>query len=161
MHSSALDGAGKQGMAHLQHDTEIQPPISTPCQASDGEEPSPTRQSSVHCPQNPSQRHISTPRSFRCTCRATARAVFIPWSSIRRHSTRCLPEKYHKWRTMEHGPSSYVLLDSGHGRKILIPGRKGEHRCIAYLEHSAGRALLHSLLAVTVQCYGHGNSQIE
>ena len=59
---------------------------------------------------------------------------------------------------MQREPGSYVLLDSGHGRKISIPGRKGERRCIAYLEHSAGRALLHSLLAATVQW---ANFQIE
>ena len=151
MHSSALDGAGKQEMAHLQHDTEIQPPRSTPCQASDGEEPSPTRQSSVHCPQNPSQTQISTQGPSGIHAGRLPMQSFIPWSSIRRHSTRCLPGKDYKPRTMQRGPGSYVLLDSGHGRKISIPGRKGERRCIAYLEHSAGRALLHSLLAATVQ----------
>ena len=83
---------------------------------------------------------------------------FIPWSSIRRHSTRCLPGKEYKPRTMQREPGSYVLLDSGDCRKISIPGRKGERRCIAYLEHSAGRALLHSLLAATVQW---ANFQIE
>ena len=79
---------------------------------------------------------------------------FISFSSIRRHSSQCFPGKDYKPRTMEQELGSYVLLHSGHGRKRLIPERKGERRCIGYLALSAGRAL-HSLLAVAVQCCGH------
>lgn len=51
-------------------------------------------------------------------------------------------------------------FDSGYGRKRLIPVRKGERRCIAYLEHSAGRPLC-SLSAAAAQCCGHGNFEAE
>ena len=154
MEFSALNGAGSKEMAQLYHDAEIQPSRSTPCRHSMEQNPAP--QGKVRS----TARKILLRDTFRHQGPSGVHAgrppvqSFIPWSSIRRHSSQCFPGKDYKPRTMEQELGSYVLLHSGHGRKRLIPERKGERRCIGYLALSAGRAL-HSLLAVAVQCCGH------
>jgi hypothetical protein len=161
MHSSALNGARNKRMAQVQHDTEIQLPRSTPSRHSMEKNLAP--QSKVRSTARKNLlRHRFRHKVFpvytqddRPCILSFHGAAFevIPAGVFQRKTTSGGP-----WNTSQ---AAMFSFDSGHGRKILIPGRKGERRCFAYLEHSAGRALLHSLLAVTVQCYGHGNSQIE
>jgi hypothetical protein len=145
MRSPALNGAGDNEMAQLQHDTEIQRPRSSdqdPHLAGIRRKFQPHK--AKFCPL-PAESFSEADLAHE-VCPIYTQGDCLCSHSFHGASFEVIPvglfqEKDYKQQAMDCEPDSHLLFDSGDGRKRLIPGRKGQHNCVAHLEPSAGRAL--------------------
>jgi hypothetical protein len=164
-----LDGAGDKEMAQLQHDTEIQRPRSSdqdPHLAGIRRKTQPHKAKFCPLPAKPfSETDLVNEICLIYTQGDCPCSLPFHGSSFKVIPVGLFQEKDYKQQTMDCEPDSHLLFDSGHGRKkpiffLNLLAWLDDRRCIAYLEHSAGRAL-HRLSAVAVRGCGHENFKAE